>query len=234
MCPYTDMTPTLREAEHRALYGVLAARRPAVVLVCGSAGMGKSWLLRDVRARASSQGWYVASDLDGGVLRIDPQTSPRDFRSAVLEAIETDPGEDRSRIRRESAVDDSRAFVEELARQAPVLVIVDDHRPGAAFARWFKGSFLPQVAACGAAVVVVVAQPPGGGELAGLDTVPPVELTELEPEEIRAVLRHDAAGVDPPLSDEELEVYAEEARNPQDLSSLIRALTFTSGRRGAP
>jgi len=237
MPPYTDMTPTLRVAEQRALYRVLADRRPAVVLVCGTPGMGKSWLLRRLRARATSQGWHVASDLDGGVLRIDPQTPPRAFRSAVLDAIKTEAGDDRSRIRRETAMADPQApsrpldpFVEELARHAPLLVVVDDYRPGAAFGRWFQTAFLPQVPRCGASLVVAVAQPPGGGELAPLATVPPVELSELAPEEIRVVLQHDTAHVEPPLSDEELDVYAREARNPQDLGSLIRALTFTAGR----
>ena len=242
MSPYTDMSPTLREAEHRALYEVLAARQPAVVLVCGSPGMGKTWLLRELRARTTSESWYVASDLDGGDLRIDPQTSPRDFRSGVLDAIKTEPGDDRSRIRRETAKADPPAhsrrldpFVEELARHAPVLIIIDDYRPGAAFARWFEGSFLPQARECAAAVVVVVAQPLGGGRLAGLATVPGVELSGLAPDEIRWVLQRDTADVDPPLSGEELDVYAQEIRNPQELGSLIRALTFTTGqehRRG--
>jgi hypothetical protein len=230
-----DDLGALREPEIAAALSVLADRRPAVLLVCGAAGAGKSVLMRVVAERAAAQGWNVASELHGDVPPLHPDITERRYRDEVLSAVLRGARDDpHSRSRREAAVEGTVVprrgldpFIDELGRHAPVLLAIDDYRPSRLFAEWFEGAFLPQLGRCGAPVVVAIAHRPGGGRLAtrATDTI---DLDDLDAGRVRELLERLRDRVSPPLEDDEIERYAHEARNPLVLSSLVRVLTFTA------
>jgi hypothetical protein len=214
-------TAQLRSLELGSALGILSRRTGSVTLVCGAPGMGKSSLLRRIAAQAIARGWRVAADFDGSLPAVDPVTSARAFRDRALAAV-AEAGEDGARPPRA----DQDSFAEELTRWAPVLLLIDDYRPGAALAHWFAEVFLPQIRRCDEPVVVVIAHRPGGGELKPLAT-DTIDLEDLDPQEVRDTLAGALADLDPPLEQAELDVYAEKARNPLLLTSLIRALRFS-------
>jgi hypothetical protein len=116
-------------------------------------------------------------------------------------------------------------FVADLARRAPVLVMLDDYRPSPPFARWFERRLALGLRSVDAAVVFVVATQTVGPDLAGCaDAV--IELKPLSLEAVRGAL----LAIDPPLrvplDAHELDAYSRHARSPGVLGSLIRVLTL--------
>jgi hypothetical protein len=139
----------VRAGELADLHAVLAARRPALVVLTGAA---TTTLLGTWAARATALGWEVA----GGDARlaVTPSTDERAFRAALLG--------DRPRAR-DAALPRRRALdplLNELARRAPFLVALGDYRPNPEFAEWFEDGFLPELRSCGAAVIIGVAAGP--------------------------------------------------------------------------
>ena len=235
----------LRAAELERMLAILADRRPALVVLCGPSGSGKSTLLVDLGRRAVAHGWEVAGCGAGGPLTIGPRTREREVRDAVLmgtrdRACDDDHRESRARTlataRRSGEftiglhAGTSDPVVVELARRAPLLVLIDGYRPRPSLAAWFEHGFLSGVLACGEPVVVAVAQRPGDSQLETLAT-DVVELGHISTDQARAVLGEIAPLLDPPLSARELEAYAQEARTPLLLSSLVRVLALAA--RGA-
>jgi hypothetical protein len=122
--------------------------------------MGKTTLLQTWGARATALGWEVAGGDACRRLAVTPSTNERGFRAALLAATcETDDGARRARARATVSAPPARRraldpLLNELARRAPFLVLLDDYCPNPQFAEWFEAGFLPELRRCGAAVVI--------------------------------------------------------------------------------
>jgi hypothetical protein len=215
-----------RELAH--LHAVLAARRPALVVLTGAPGMGKTTLLETWGARASALGWEVAGGDACRRLAVTPSTDERGFRAALLAATcETDDGARRARARATVSAPPARRraldpLLNELARRAPFLVLLDDYCPNPQFAEWFEDGFLPELSRCGAAVVIGAAVRVAECLSHRADRV--VALGKLAPADVHEALASLGGALRPPLAPYELEVYAKEARVPAVLDSLMRVL----------
>lgn len=231
MLHWPDRPHHYRSRELNRILEILNDRRPAVIVLTGAPGMGKTSLLDAVRTRAARRGWAIAGGGEDSRLAVDPGTRDHQFRRAVLDSFRQ-PDDSRSiRARREGAVSGPiRAarvdpFVDELARISPVVLLIDDYRPSPTFAEWFEDDFLVAVRACAAPLVVALAPPDTGRPLDHRAT-DPIELQPLETEVVRSALLELDAKLDPPLNESELEVYLHEVDTPLLLDSLTRVLAL--------
>lgn len=210
------------------MIAVLSERMPAVIAVCGSPGMGKTSLLRAFRDRAVTRGWVVAGGRDDGRIAIGAGTQRQDFVTAVLDRIERspEPGADAHPEARgpDGPMD---PFVAELARRAPLVIVVDDYRPGPLFADWFERTFLPGVKSSGAPLVIAAAQRARGRRMDSHATRV-IELSALDALFVRDRLL-EIEGLEPPLTPDELDVYAREADSPLLVDSLLHVLSLAAG-----
>jgi hypothetical protein len=215
---------TFRRRELESLLGVLAARQPAVVVITGDPGMGKTSLLADFRVSAVAQGW---SAVGGGRdrLSIDPRMGEPDLRRALLGTADAPPAPGPS-------APGPEPFVKDLARHAPLLLLIDDYRPSPAFGRWFETDFLRAVLRCGTELVVAMAKRPGTRPLEAVATEV-LDLGPLDDEVVRSALETMLPPLEPALSPTELEHYVRGANSPAVLASLIRVLSL-GGPVGAP
>jgi len=76
-----------REAELSTAADILAQRAPALIVVAGDTGLGKSAFLREIGARAVADGWSVAGSDETGRLTVTPGTTPAVFERRVREAL---------------------------------------------------------------------------------------------------------------------------------------------------
>jgi hypothetical protein len=222
---------TFRPRELERVLAMLGERRPAVILVTGDPGMGKTSFLSAVRGGAAALGWATAGGEPDGRLVIHPHTRDPEFREAVLAML---PATDKRRLGAEvsapSASGAPELFAAELGRLAPLLVLIDDYRPSPSFAEWFERGFLPAVPRRDASLVVVVAERPGTRPLEALATET-LELGPLESAVVRSALLGMLPPLEPPLSEQELEQYVSAAKNPVVLASLIRVLSLGSASK---
>lgn len=192
--------------------------------------MGKTTLLETWGRCAAALGWEVAGGDACHRLTVIPVTEEREFRAALLAATcETDAGARGVRARATVSAPPARRrapapLLDELARRAPFLVLLDDYLPNPQFAEWFEYGFLPELRRCDAAVVFGVAARAAPCLSQRADRV--VALGKLEPADVRAALASLEGSLRPPLAPDELEVYAKEARVPAVLDSLMRVLAL--------
>ena len=66
---------------------VLGRNRPALILVTGKPGSGKSSFVREAGARAAKQGWKTSQREGQGDLQVGPETTEEDFSKRVLELL---------------------------------------------------------------------------------------------------------------------------------------------------
>jgi AAA ATPase domain len=218
-----------RELAH--LHAVLAARRPALVVLTGEPGMGKTTLLETWAGRATALGWEVAGGDGCRRLTVGPSTDERAFRAALLAATRAsdDDGARLARARATVSAPPARRrtldpLLNELARRAPFLIVLDDYCPNPQFEEWFEDGFLPELRRCGAAVVVGLAV--RGPHHLSDDADRVVALGKLAPAEVHAALASLGASLRPALEPRELEVYLQRARVPAVLDSLLRVLAL--------
>ena len=217
-----------RELAH--LHAVLAARRPALVVLTGAPGMGKTTLLETWAGRATALGWEVAGGDACRRLTVGPSTDERAFRAALLAATcENDNGARLARARATVSAPPARRrtldpLLNELARRAPFLIVLDDYCPNPQFEEWFEDGFLPELRRCGAAVVVGLAV--RGPHHLGDDADRVVALGKLAPADVHAALASLDGALPTPLEPREREVYLQQARVPAVLDSLLRVLAL--------
>ncbi|HEY5820520.1 MAG TPA: AAA family ATPase [Propionibacteriaceae bacterium] len=141
---------TGRDTELEALTeaaGVTGAPRPGMVLVSGDAGIGKSRLLAALAERADAAGWHVATghciDLGGSPLPYLPfaeiAARLQASRPELLEDLSrrwpavrrlldgpTESGHPEETVDRGSFFESVYAVLDELGREAPLLVVLED------------------------------------------------------------------------------------------------------------
>lgn len=244
-----DDPPYFRPRELDRILAVLGRKRPAVVVLTGAPGMGKSGVLDALRSRAAAQGWAIGGSYGDHRLVVEPRTTQETFREDVVgtlqeaaEAATTAPHGPASALAASSPlVHRARSVnadpvVAELARRSggnPVLITIDDFRPSPAFGSWFERRFVPALLASELPIVVAMAERLGGVDVRASATEV-IELGPLSPDFVRQALSAISDKLDPPLSDHEFTVYGREARSPVLLDSLLRALALAEARERRP
>ncbi len=114
--------------------------------------------------------------------------------------------------------------IKELRRIAPVLLILDPYQPDEQLATWLRDRYVDYIQGAGAAIVIIVA-----GRERYVQNLKPVateylSLGALSEREVRRHLRLLGKRITPPMTDEELDVYAKLARGPATLESLSKLL----------
>jgi hypothetical protein len=257
MAPLVDLRALVREPpavvgrdeELAQVAGILARRQPALVLVAGDAGMGKSAFLRELEGRAVADGWAVARADEAGELAVTPSMSPADFDKrlrAILGLPPPAPEDDAvpALERPEEAKEPGflakvvnaavRAFaapwphaqelIQALRERAPVLLLIDGYRPNDAFERAFALSLLPALKAGDDAVIVTVAErdEPLQTLRRAADAVIPFD--RVGEDAIRPYFEEFARDVDPPLTPAELDEYVRAACTEPDLIGKLSHL----------
>jgi AAA ATPase domain len=203
-----------REREFGELTAILERRSPALVLVTGEAGMGKTTLVRAMQDQSATDGWTpLPKDSNSAPLVADRSTTPESFSGAFHRAFG-------------GAADEALAELPEtLAAHAPVLLLIEFFRPTRVFANWLSDALMGELrSAAVPAVVVVTTAFDSDKELLAHAADVVVRLGPLDAEDVRKALL-ELPPLDPPLDDHELGIYVEEAsRAPAVLSSLLRLL----------
>lgn len=243
-----------RERELAQLRKVLERRRPALVLVTGPVGVGKTVVLQAVDGVARQLGWSVAHQDAEGPLQIDPTTTSDEFCIRVSQLLDLiDEGEPAAPAgileavpasdvgRHPDAVVPSRLRalarrLRGLAHAAPVLLLVDSYQPEPGFEREFVRVFVRELARDRAPVVLMVADRPRSGRR----RLPATDTVEIGPPGAAAIKRYFqelGRGLDPPMEPAELDTYVDLGHDtPESITGLAALLELTAtdvGRDGA-
>jgi hypothetical protein len=224
-----------RAAEISRFDRVLDTRAPALVLIAGATGMGKSSFLRAVQIRATLRGWRSPPRL----IAIDARSDEQQLAATII--AEVGASSDRLENEGDSANATQRRssgsfvvpgmpratsqFVARLQRRAPLLVCIEGYRPSPAFNERFleiAGAHLPRAAA---PVVIAIADLPSA--LAPLRPFAgeQIELGELPLAPVREHLERLGTTLHPPIAPDELLTYVRAVgKNPGFLGALTRVL----------
>lgn len=233
MSTIPDAPLFFRTQELDRILAIVGQKRPAVIVLTGAPGMGKTGLLDTLRARAAADGWAIGGTTGDHKLTVDPRTTPGRFREQLVATL-SEPHQPEhtiattsSLVQRTRSVD-ADPVVADLAERSgggPVLITIDDFRPSPAFSSWFERRFVPGLLTSGLPIAVVMAERLGGADVRASATAV-IELGPLPVELVKGSLAELSETLDPPLSENEFSVYAREARSPALLDSLLRALSL--------
>jgi len=224
-----------RRAELARIARRLEAGEPAAVLVVGDVGAGKTPMLRAAAESARAKGWKTIGDYRLGV---GLETTERVFVERVQEGLglSTDPSlflQSGTEVeahtlpaKAEPLVTIGSSFARELARHAPVLLVVDGFRAKDEFAHAFV-RFLSRLRKTEAPVVVLVAALPTEVDVLAPAVDEVIELGPLAEEQVRGYFERLA--VYPPLTPEEIDAYtAQSVEQPDSAIALARVLALAS------
>lgn len=76
-----------RDRELGQIKAILERRNPALVVMAGETGMGKTSLLREARLLASRLGWNTVPDVNQQEMTVEPETTEDTFSSRVRELL---------------------------------------------------------------------------------------------------------------------------------------------------
>jgi AAA ATPase domain len=234
--------PTLiaRETELARFDTLLSRGSPALVLVTGDAGTGKSVLVKAVLHRSAAAGWTTA-----GPLTVSPDTEDADFTAALRELLgisaETLPGstverpEEMLRARESArgeepteariAVEDRSPLIIALRRRQPLLIAVDGYRPSPRFHKWLLDIFVHDLFVSAGSVVIVFAERPAAAAL-----IRPRVDEEIRVDAVGRQLLHGqfailGAALSPPAERPEIDAWVSAVGNdPELIGPLWRAL----------
>ena len=207
-----------RRRELEQLAALIERRAPALVLVAGPAGTGKSTVIRAAQPDAEADGWTMLPAAEATELVAGSATTPESFAATVWAHLDVVP-----------AGDPVTGLAPTLADRAPLLVTLDVFRPTDAFATWLVGDLMAELRSSSAPVVLAAMTAFDSDERLlrpAADLL--LRLGPLDTSEVRAALN--ALGpLDPPLVDDELNVYVREgSSDPAVLASLLRLLPQTA------
>jgi hypothetical protein len=210
--------------------------------------MGKTTFLRAAEELGRREGWSTARADTDGALAVTPQTTRGQFADrlrALLglpshQALAAGAGDykrgpdgaDRPPLSRTRGNRWQQGPLDPLVEQlrdhrGRVLILIDGYRPSEKFASWFESTFLADVERIGSQVVTVLADVPHALERIGLSAA---ETFDLGPLDREAVARHFhalGATTDPPLSLDEVKIFADYADRPPLVAALERLLSLT-------
>ena len=134
----------------RRALDVLEQRRSAILAVTAPNGSERSRFLRELRKRARAQSWNVIPSETEAPLRITEITNVAGFMRGLYRTLA--PGSGASRIARKGSTDIAAV----LREKAPVLVLLAEFCPDAAFRDWLSKEFVPTVHSLKKPVVFVL------------------------------------------------------------------------------
>jgi hypothetical protein len=238
-----------RDDQLRAFERILDARRPAVVVVTGPVGSGKSRLLRELGVVACAHDWRIVAPPGEFAFAVTLDATPWSFAGQVQEALvahagarafESNPVLDAYALSRgvaASAVapppappgadDLAASLIDAIRDLCPALVSVDGFRPNTGFADWCGVQLLPAIRRSGLPILAVLTletEPE-------LDILPHVdahlELDRLDEAATERYFREVGRRLSPPMRDAELRAYVRaSAARPELVHSLRRVLAL--------
>jgi hypothetical protein len=202
----------------------LEARSPALLLVAGPPGIGRTHLI-DAAGRAARGMGYTVID-NGDSVAVEPTTKSSDFRRIVAallgaadqaadEAGPPGKGEAAGLLRHVAGglikpAADARAVTRLLQGRAPVVLLIDGYAPSTAMSGWFADALMPRLLASAAPPVIVMV----ADSLDAMSKLRPraaevIELGPLDREAVASHLRAAGASLRPPLTDGEVAAYCD-------------------------
>jgi hypothetical protein len=211
--------PVGRAAQWEPLLARLEAKAPALVLVAGPPGSGRTHLINAAGQAARELGYTVIAN--GDPVAVEPTTKPSDFRRIVAallgvadDADRAGKGEPAGFLRQVAGslvkpAADARAVAQLLQARAPAVLLIDGYAPSAATSGWFADVLMPRLLTSTAPVIVMVTD-----SLEAMSKLRPratevIELGPLDREAVAAHLRATGAGLSPPLADGEVAAYCD-------------------------
>jgi hypothetical protein len=209
-----------RDEELSRFAAILRRGGPALVLLSGDIGVGKSNLLLQLRAQVGAQpgGWTIIPSTASDELSVDASTTEPAFEQRIA------PVTGAGQLITQSALAQRPAglAVAYLRGRAPVLLVIDGYRPSGRFAGWFSERFVPDVRQAGANVVIVVSAAPREAAAVAPLADERIELHPLDPAVVRQHFTNIGLRLSPPMAAAELDEYVQAACQRSD---LIRSLT---------
>jgi AAA ATPase domain len=201
---------------------------PALLLVRGEDGMGKTGMLAALEQRARESGWATVHRSADHTLRIGPRTTEHDLLYEV-DRLMLAPLERTSIVPQETSAPTAREplhpLIRRLTQDAPIAVLIDGYRPSEAVARRWIEALLPSLRRVDSTVVIVVADTPGHLEPLEPHSDATVDLGPLDVEQLREFLRRFGEELAPPMAEREVAEYATQiSPQPDLLRPLLRVL----------
>jgi hypothetical protein len=231
-------TFTVRARELAQVEALLARGVPSVVTISGPAAIGKSTLLGAIAERAAVLGCRVVAAGDpaeSAPLTATPETTMAEIAAAIVaglgpqpEAATTGPLEAGfERATADEFLGPARraaAVLEQLHQ--PVALLFDGYRPSPEVDHELASMFERLRTANVSVAIVVADKEPERSELGGKADLR-LALGAFRDDELHAYLDEITAGVEPPLSARERDVYVGTMRaRPELVASLTRLFTF--------
>jgi hypothetical protein len=223
-----------RDREIATIEEVLARRHPALIVVSGEVGVGKTFLSRQIEERAVTQGWQTVCYPSGGHLSISADTTTASITELVRRVPVTAQTSTADIVARTASSQEgapvSYDLVEQLRVRAPLLFLIDGYRPSPELNAWFRAAIdgLKQSAA---AVIVLVAEITAQAEdlVSFADDV--IRLEPLDADAVRQHFEREAGRLKIELSAAELDSYVQAVcRNMGALVPLIAVLQLARPR----
>jgi hypothetical protein len=214
-----------RHRELARIEAVLERRLPALLIVSGENGRGKTRLVQEVRVRAIARGWSTIPH-DGAAFTVDDDTTETGFLATLSRLLRPDEPDRLDRpLPASLRTSEQPSIFDELRQRAPVLVTIDGYRPSADFAQWFVTTLVARARHGEGPVVIIVAdRAPNVTELTAVaDDV--VTLEGLDDGSVREIFASLASRLFPPMETTELNAYVEEVcHRPDLLGALTKVL----------
>jgi hypothetical protein len=224
-----------RKSEQERFSRLLDAAKPALVLVQGAHGCGKTSLMHVLQEQLETRmDWSSAPQPANWPLAVTPDLYEADFSLRVSQELAISTTEEFSVAKK--APKNMSSLVESLVRLAPLALFIDGFQPNRLFARWFHDIFLPDVKRSGAAILVILADEPKSFvkfDSVGL-TTEVFALGRLKPKEIRERFQAIDAELGLSISEAELDYYVQVVHEkPEYYKSLVRLLQY-GGKNNPP
>jgi hypothetical protein len=238
-----------RQGELARLEWLLRQHRPALVLITGPAGIGKTRLLQEAGAIARREQWHVLGDQRDHLITITDDMTEDKFLDRLGEAwgssrdsdeLITTPPREVSLNRQEtipipapprdatrlSARDPLRLM---LSGPRAVVLLIDGYQPREPFSEWFQQTFLGEIKQGESPMLILVADRPENlhGLTGAADEI--LRLGPIDEAGVRRVFEDsNGRGINPPLTPEEMAAYVTaSASDPAILGCLSRLLELT-------
>jgi nucleoside-triphosphatase THEP1 len=220
--------PVGRQAEWERLLAELKARKPALVLVAGPPGSGRTTLLVAIAVAARELGYSVIGGQEA--VTVDRTTRSSDLRrivtsmlGATAEPVTKSQPSAPSFLRlivgflfRRAS--EERAILRLLEARAPTILAIDGYAPSRGMSAWFANRLLPRVLRSAAPVLVLVADNLESMTDLRESATDTIELQPVSRDAVEEHLRAAGADLRPPLSGSELAGYCDAVAD--DLSLL--------------